>query len=311
MFINHSPSTISKEAREIITSYKIEDRNQILPLPDDFSAWKSLRGKFEEEFAPLCNEVEAHYKPEINEIYLGGVPALDINPSAKGPTIVYIHGGAFTLFSVRSTLYCSVPVAAELSARVISIEYTLAPHAKWDTILDQVIAAVKALVSKNLPLDRIVFFGDSAGGSLAAGAALKMRDEGMGMPKALVLWSPWADISETGDTYTTLKEADPVLFYPDNLQRCALAYAPPELHHHPYVSPVYGNYAKGFPPTLIQAGTKEIFLSNAVRQYRALDSAGIPVKLDLYEGMWHVFQGLPWNLPESRLARQNMKRFVT
>jgi monoterpene epsilon-lactone hydrolase len=75
------------------------------------------------------------------------------------------------------------------------------------------------------------------------------------------------------------------------------------------VSPVYADFNKGFPPTLIQGGTKEIFLSNMVRFYQALDQAGIPVRLDIYEGMWHVFQAYHWNLPESRLARKKMSDF--
>jgi acetyl esterase/lipase len=137
-----------------------------------------------------------------------------------------------------------------------------------------------------------------------------MRDQGLGMPAAVVLWSPWSDITDAGDTYATLQDADPLLFYPGNLQHCAAAYAEPKDQKHPYVSPVYGDYAKGFPPTLIQAGTKEIFLSNAVRHYQALDQAGIPVKLDLYEGMWHIFQVFHHDLPESKLARKKVRAFL-
>ena len=110
------------------------------------------------------------------------------------------------------------------------------------------------------------------------------------MPAAVVLWSPWSDITETGDAYITLKDTDPTLFYPDSLSNAAAAYAAPADQTHPYVSPVYADYSLGFPPTLIQVGTKEIFLSNAVRHYQALDQAEQEVKLDLYEGMWHVFQ---------------------
>ncbi len=137
-----------------------------------------------------------------------------------------------------------------------------------------------------------------------------MRDKGLGMPAAVVLWSPWSDITETGDSYATLKHADPLLYYPDNLKNCADAYAAPADQKHPYVSPVYGDYTKGFPPTLIQAGTKEIFLSNAVRHYQALDQAGISVKLDLYEGMWHIFQVFNHDIPESKLARKKVRAFL-
>ena len=77
-----------------------------------------------------------------------------------------------------------------------------------------------------------------------------------------------------------------------------------------FVSPVYGDYSKGFPPTLIQGGTKEIFLSNFVRQYQVLDAAGQTVKLDLYEGMPHVFQGQLPDAPESKLALRKMREFL-
>lgn len=76
------------------------------------------------------------------------------------------------------------------------------------------------------------------------------------------------------------------------------------------MSPVYGDYRKGFPPTLIQVGTTEIFLSNAVRHYQVLDQAGIPVKPDPYDGMWHVFQFSPWDMPEAYQARKKMADFL-
>jgi acetyl esterase/lipase len=101
------------------------------------------------------------------------------------------------------------------------------------------------------------------------------------------------------------------LYYPGSLKNCADAYAAPSDQKHPYVSPVYGDYSQGFPPTLIQAGTKEIFLSNAVRHYQALDNAGIPVKLDLYEGMWHIFQVFNYDLPESKTARKKVRAFLS
>jgi acetyl esterase/lipase len=136
-----------------------------------------------------------------------------------------------------------------------------------------------------------------------------MRDQGMGMPGAAVLISPWADITESGDTYETLKDADPILNYRYALGPASLAYADAELHRTPYVSPVYADYGQGFPPTLIQGGTKEIFLSNFVRLYQAMDQAGVQVKLDLYEGMWHVFQEINYDLPESEIAHRKMDLF--
>jgi epsilon-lactone hydrolase len=114
---------------------------------------------------------------------------------------------------------------------------------------------------------------------------LKMRDQGLGMPAAAVLVSPWLDVTPSGDTETTLRYADPNLLYEKHGKQAAAAFADPGDQKDPYVSPVYGDYSTGFPPTLIQGGLKETLLSGFVRLYQALDVAGVPVKLDLYEGM--------------------------
>jgi acetyl esterase/lipase len=159
-------------------------------------------------------------------------------------------------------------------------------------------------------MEDIAIYGDSAGGGLAAGSVLKLRDAGLGTPAAVVLWSPWADITETGDTYQTLKEAEPNFLYEKVLGPSADAYADRKDQKHPYVSPVYADFTKGFPPTLLQGGTREIFLSNFVRLYQALDNSGQTVKLDLYEGMPHVFQLKLPESPESVTALQKMNSFL-
>jgi acetyl esterase/lipase len=202
---------------------------------------------------------------------------------------VYLHGGAYVLNSAKAVIESAMFFAAETGLRVIAVDYTLAPHSKWQDTTNEVIAVFKALAEQGFEADDILLYGDSAGGGLAAGVTLKMRDLGMEMPAAVVLWSPWADISETGDTYVTLRDAEPYFTYKDILGPAALAYADAEDHKNPCVSPVYGDFTLGFPPTLIQGGTKEIFLSGFIRLYQALDQSGQTAKLDLYEGMPHVF----------------------
>jgi acetyl esterase/lipase len=225
-----------------------------------------------------------------------------------GKTLVYIHGGGYVTGGPGFSL--GGWVATETGLRIISVGYTLAPESKWDRTTDQVIAVFQALQREGYALRNTAVFGDSAGGGLAAGSVLKMRDKGLGMPSAVVLWSPWADITQTGDTYVTLKKADPILDYPLLLKNAADAYAAPKDQRNPYVSPVYGDYSKGFPPTLIQGGTKEIFLSDFVRQYRAIDVAGGTAVLDIYEGMPHVFQAVIFDSPESQQAMTKMKKFL-
>jgi acetyl esterase/lipase len=205
-----------------------------------------------------------------------------------------------------------VPAADATGLRVISVDYTVAPLGKWDRVTDEILAVIQGLQQEGHRLKDIAVYGESAGGALVAGSSLKMRDKNLGMPAAVVLWSPWADITNSGDSAVTLKAFDPAHLYDRHLKPAANAYADPKDQKHPYVSPVYGDYSRGFPPTLIQGGTREIFLSHFVRQYRAIDEAGGQGVLDLYDGMPHIFQVRPElvDAPETRAALKKMAAFL-
>lgn len=280
--------------------------------PLDTNGWAERWRRGEQALTQSLPALIERYQPQLAECQLGGTPVIDIKPrdwKDDGRVLVYCHGGGYTMGSAKSSLDNSLLVADHTGLRVISVDYTVAPKAKWQKITDQVIVVFEALQKEGYGLKNIGIYGDSAGGGLAAGVVLKMRDEGLGMPAAVVLWSPWSDITETGETYVTLKEWDPLLSMAA-LRASADAYADRADQKNPYVSPVYGDYTKGFPPTLIQGGTREIFLSNFVRQYQAIESAGVKANLDLYEGMIHVFQPLAPNSPESQLALRKMKAFL-
>lgn len=307
------PETVSPEFREFLKKLADPALRPTWPAPDDVEAWKRLHDGREKDLEPKVVAILEKYKPTIVERELGGVRVLDTKP--KGWTesrkvVVYLHGGAYTMASARSSLIKSVPAGDATGYRIISVDYTVAPRGKWQKVTDEVVAVVKALLKEGHTLKDIAMFGDSAGGGLAPGATLKMRDQKLGMPAAIVVWSPWSDITDTGDTYVTLKHAEPTYLYDTILKPAAAAYAEARDQKNPYVSPVYGDYSKGFPPTLIQGGTKEIFLSNFVRQYQAIDSAGQTAKLDLYEGMTHGFQAQLPDAPESKRAMKKMRDFL-
>ncbi len=310
----HLPTTASEEARKVIKQWSVEERNAGAHLPKGdapVSEWKKKQDEFQKMAATSMPALLKKYKPQVDTIFIGGVRAIDVKPldyKSSDKVIVYIHGGAYTFFTADVTLLSSVPLADKTGLRIISIDYTLAPQAKFTRITNEVIRFYKALL-KDYKAKKIALYGDSAGGGLTAGAVLKMRDLGIELPGAVVLWSPWADIGQIGDTYFTLKDNDPNLVFKDFLENCALAYAPRSEWKNPYVSPVYGDYSKDFPPTLIQVGGKEIFLSNAIRMYRALKENDKTVELDVYEGMWHVWQGY-YNIPESKTAIKNTKNFI-
>jgi epsilon-lactone hydrolase len=307
------PDTISSEAAQYLRSLPGPAARPPAPTSDDTEAWKAAWQVREDQRIPLAEAAVQKYGPTIVERKLGNVSVLEIKPKGwqdHGKLIVYMHGGAYTFLSARSSLDVSVIAADATGLRVISIDYTVAPQGKWQQVTDEVLSVVAALRTEGTALKDIAFFGDSAGGGLAAGAVLKMRDRGLGMPAAVVLWSPWADITNRGDTAVTLRDAEPTYLYDVHLGPAADAYTPRADQRNPYVSPVYGDFTPGFPPTLIQGGTKEIFLSHFVRLYQAIGQAGGTVKLDLYEGMPHVFQTRLAEAPEGRAALKKMAAFL-
>jgi len=305
--------TISPEFVRIWQSIVVRSAGQAnnSPAPDDLRAWADAWEKTEAMLAPLSDSIIARYRVTVTDLKLGGVPVLSVVPenwTNDGRVLVYLHGGAFTALSAHSTLHESALMAARTGIKVISVDYTIAPQAHWGQITDQVVSVYRAMLSLDYRPQSVGVWGDSAGGSIVAGSVLKLREAGLPMPAAMVLWAPWSDVSMAGDTYTTLADFDPSLSIA-SLKASAAAYADPSEQKNPYVSPVYGDYSKGFPPTLIQAGTREIFLSNAVRQYQAISAAGIPATLDLYEGMPHVFQPIGPDTPEGVLAMRKVTSF--
>jgi epsilon-lactone hydrolase len=308
------PPTISKKAQEELSKIISEPQTFRAPDPGDIEGWKKLNLDSESYFMKRSKPILDLYQPNISETDLGGVQVVDIKPRNwidNGKVLVYTHGGAYTFGSANSNLAGPVLVANTTGLRVISVNYTVAPFSKWNQTTDEVLSVIRALKDeKGYSNDDIGIFGDSAGGGLAAGSVLKMRDLGLGLPAALILWSPWLDLTGSGDTYFTLRNADPFLSYDTFLQNAADAYANPTDQKNPYASPVYANFSEGYIPTLIQGGTKEILLSDFVRLYQALDQNGIPVKLDIYEGMPHVFQTSLYNTTESNVAILKTSAFL-
>ena len=309
----HIPETVSREAQEFLSTLQDPALLPPFPSPDDFAGWKTLQESAERDALTQSEAMMKRFSSTVTESRLGGIPILDIRPrkwQRESTIAIYTHGGACTMLSAASTLGRAAMFAHDTGLRVISVDYTLAPAAKFDEITEQVISVCEALVFGGYSLKNAVMYGDSSGGGLAAAVILKMRDQGWALPAAAVLVSPMVDLTPAGDTDFILREADPDFLYDKHLKNAAAAYASPEDQKNPYASPIYGDFSKGFPATLIQGGTKEIFLSGFVRLYQALDAAGQSVKLDLYEGMVHNFPLRIPHSPEGKLARKKIKQFV-
>ncbi len=307
------PDTASVEARKYLESLPDPATLPAAPAADDVAGWKRVWQANEKANEPRVKSTLDRYEPMLAERMLGVVPVIDIKPKGwkdDGKVLVYLHGGGYTFNSARSRLPSGVLAADSTGLRVVAVDYTVAPVGTWQKVTDEVLAVFEGLQKEGYQLKDIAIYGESAGGGLAAGSVLKMRDKDLGMPAAVVLWSPWADITDSGDSAITMKQFDPNHIYDTHLKTSADAYADPKDQKHPYVSPIYGDFSKGFPPTLIQGGTREIFLSNFVRLYRVMDAGGAVAVLDLYDGMPHNFQFRISDGVESKTALQKTKVFL-
>lgn len=309
---NYIPTTMSAEAqKELAAIYDAKSYARVFPAAGDMDGWRKAHAAGEQASKERNDKAVADNKVTVTETKMGGVPVLDIRPEGwkdNGKVLVYTHGGAYTMFSARSTLAISAPMSRATGLRIISIDYTTAPFAKWKEMQEQVISVFKALNEQGYSMKDIALLGDSAGGGLATSTVLNLRDRGMGMPAAVVLLSPWVELSQAGDTQHTLEFTDAVLHYDSTLRPSAIAFAGGLKLTDPRVSPLYGDFSKGFSPSLITDGTKCIFLSTSVRLYQALEAAGQETKLDIYEGMWHDFQSTP--IPETEVSLKKISDFL-
>lgn len=307
------PSTVSPEAAKALGQfYGMNASQPPMSRPADLADWDRKYALMNALATPYSRAVASALDVTVVADRIGDVPVLRLRPPnyRPGRVLVFLHGGAYTFFSAEATLMLPARVAAATGTEVISVDYTVAPRGTFHTVTDQALAVWKGLLAQGIEPADTGLFGDSAGGGLAAGSVLKMRDQGLPLPGALYLLSPWTDITGTGDTMNTLAAAEPML-NAEGLGWSADAYAPREEQKNPYVSPVYGDLAKPFPATLIQVGTREIFLSDAVRMYQAIRGGGHDAVLDIYEGMPHVFPGIVGDAPEGRTAIARAAEFFT
>jgi monoterpene epsilon-lactone hydrolase len=305
------PTTISPEAAAIYTGYRAFVLQPLPPIartPAEFDALYQANEKRSLSVAAVALKT---YGSTATDRTIAGVPTVEVRPKGykdDGSVLIYVHGGGFISGSARSNVLGAAIMADATGRRVISVEYTVAPQGQYRQVTDQVTAVYKALLAEGISPKRIGMFGGSAGGDIVAAAALKIRDQRLPQPAALLLQSPATDLTGAGDTRITLSEADPAL-RPGTVQPGIDAYAAPADQKDPYASPVYGDFTKGYPPTLIQGGTKEFLLSDFVRLHRKIRAAGGDSRLEIYEGMPHGFSDLMVNTPEGREAKAEAVAF--
>lgn len=228
------------------------------------------------------------------ELNINGVAAewISVNRAhMKKYIILHCHGGGYSTGSRLYARTLTTKLAHSTSMDVISFDYRLAPEHPYPAAAEDAMKVWDYLMLMGYGARDIILTGDSAGGNLALSLVLKLKEQERLLPRGLVLLSPWTDLTSSGDSFRTKAEVDPVL---DStyIERMIQAYAPGEDLKNPLISPLFGDFT-GFPPTYIQVGENEILLSDSVRLHQAFVDANVSVKIDVYPGMWHVFQMSP------------------
>lgn len=239
----------------------------------------------------------------------GGVPGewVRVRDGQRGPaTILYLHGGGYCTGSPLTHRSITGHLAVACSARVFVADYRLAPEHPHPAAVDDAVAACRGLFDGGVAPDDLVIAGDSAGGGLSVATALRLREIGLPQPRALVLFSPWVDL-----TLAHLGAPPPgeVMLTLPWVRECAAAYLAGHDPRGPLVSPV-GADLRGLPPTLIQVGTDELLLPDARRLYQRLGEAGVMVSLEEYVARWHVFQASAGVLADADRALESVARFL-
>jgi acetyl esterase/lipase len=286
------PQHLSAQAQAFLSLPRPAETQPYPPL-DDAEAWRRLIAERDQMILQMMRERMPELPCTITELREGEALAYEIVPDGvkADDRRVYldIHGGALIFGSGEVCKSMAMGTVFRHMVRVVSVDYRIAPDHPHPAALDDCIAFYRALLRDHAPSE-IIVGGGSAGANLAAALMLRARDEGLPLPAALVLISPEADLTESGDSFNTNAVIDGM----GSLMPINLLYANGTPLENPYLSPLFGDFTKGYPPTLITAGTRDLFLSNAARLHRALRNAEIPAELHIQEGAVHgAFGGAP------------------
>lgn len=247
---------------------------------------------------------------EVRRADAGGVPGELIATPASRPDrhVLFLHGGGYVTGSPALYRHFTWRIATAARARVLALDYRLAPEHPFPAALDDALAAYRWLVAGMADPRRTAVMGDSAGGGLALALLLRLRDDGHELPAAAIALSPWTDLALTGASLSLNAKSDPML-NPADARLFAHSYLAGADPCNPYASPLYGNLAR-LPPALIHVGSDEILRDDAVRMAEALRAAGCRVEIEVWPRMPHVWHLFAPVLPEARQAIANIGTFA-
>lgn len=242
---------------------------------------------------------------------VGGVAALLVEPLAGGRagTILYFHGGSFSLGSPTTALGLTANLVARTGIRALSLDYSLAPEHPFPAAINDGVAAYRALLDSGVAASSIVFAGDSAGGGLSITTTIAARTAGLPLPAAIVAFSPGLDATRSGESMTSKAGIDPFLTR-EGMEHTGAMYLAGQDPRQELLSPAIFADLAGFPPLLLQAGTNELLLDDSVRLAERARAAGVDVILDVTADVPHVFEAFVGLLDEADQTLDRAALFV-
>jgi epsilon-lactone hydrolase len=251
--------------------------------------------------------------PEVLQkpIEIGGVGGIEVTIAGNRTdnVMLYFHSGVYVIGSAVATVPLVGDLVRRTGVRAITLDYRLAPENPYPAAVDDARAAYEGLLGQGVDPGRIVLAGESAGGGLAVAVLLAAREAGLPMPSCLYLMSPYADLTLSGESLVTRESLDPILT-PEGLRARAPEYIGGADAADPLISPIFGDLS-GLPPLLIQVGSHEILLSDALRLAARAATSDVAVTLEVTPGAPHVFQGFGGLLDEAVAALGRASEFIT
>ena len=260
--------------------------------PPDDAGWRAIVAKLADAALPGLARAREQLGVTMEATTVGGVKAFVFTPRTmpdahRNQLVFNIHGGGYVYGPGESGTAEAMLMCALGGYRVVAVDYRMPPDAPYPAAMDDTVAAWRAVVATTDPR-RIGVVGTSTGGGMTLALVLRAKAEGLPLPAAIAPGTPWADLTEVGDTYKTNEWLDNVLVsYSGYLSHAAKLYAAGHDMRDPQLSPIYGDFS-GFPPAILTSGTRDLFLSNTVRTHRKLRRAGVDAALNVYEGLSHA-----------------------
>jgi acetyl esterase/lipase len=267
----------------------------------------TLRAAFSELMARVPVPPDLQQTP----VEIGGVAGVEVTVQGNEAenVILYFHGGVYVIGYAAATVPLVGDLVRRTGTKAITLEYRLAPEYPYPAAVEDARAAYEGLLAQGIVPGQIALAGESAGGGLAVALLLSLREAGVPLPSCAYVMSPYVDLTLSGETLAAKRAVDPLLT-PEGLRARVPDYVGGADASDPYISPIYGDLG-GLPPLLIQVGSHEVLLSDALRLAARAAISDVPVTLDVTPGVPHVFQAYAALLDEAGAALDRASDFVT